>query len=132
MPGAETFSFVRRLSQAGTLLHTLLHGKEVGRDDAGNRYFEERGSPRASQGGRVRKKRWVLFSGEPEPTKVPPEWHIWLHYTSDKPLSGGDRFAWQKAHVANATGTTDAWLPPSLKGKSRPPATGDYQAWKPE
>ena len=132
MPEPESFSFIRRLSQIGTLLQTCLFGVEVGRDRFGNRYFRQRGKPRAPYGGKVLQKRWVLYAGEPEPTKVPPEWHSWLHYTTDAPLPETDRKSWQKPHQTNQTGTPEAWMPPALKGEGRPKATGDYEAWIPE
>ncbi|MFA5041291.1 MAG: NADH-ubiquinone oxidoreductase subunit NDUFA12 family protein [Bdellovibrionales bacterium] len=132
MSAPESFSFIRRLSQIGTLLKTLFFGKEVGHDTFGNRYFLERGKPRPSNGSRVRQKRWVLYKGEPEPSKIPPEWHIWLHYTADAPLSDNVRKPWQTKHEPNKTGTKEAWLPPSMRGEDRPAATGDYQAWKPQ
>ena len=93
MMNSENFSLVRRASQVGTLLRTFLQGKEVGHDQFGNRYFCERGKPRAADGGRVRQKRWVIYKGEPEPTKIPPEWHIWLHYTADAPIPENERKA---------------------------------------
>jgi NADH:ubiquinone oxidoreductase subunit len=132
MSSSESFSFVRRVSQIGTLLKTFLRGRKVGRDEFGNRYYCERGMPRPINGSRVRQKRWVLYAGEPEPTKIPPEWHIWLHYTADAPIPQNARKAWQKPPIANKTGTSDAWIPSALRGESRSHATGDYQAWKPE
>ena len=136
MSNSNSFSFVRRVSQIGTLLQTFFCGKEVGHDQFGNRYYTERGKPRSSSGGIVKQKRWVMYAGEPEPSKVPPEWHIWLHYTADAPLLDGARKAWQKPHIANQTGTKEAWMPPSLRGEDIPAkdscATGVYQAWKPE
>lgn len=125
---SESFSLIRRISQIGTFLQTLFCGQAVGRDDFGNRYFRERG--KATPG--IRQRRWVIYKGEPEPTKVPPEWHAWLHYTSDDPIPDSARKSWQKPHIMNKTGTADAWMPPAMVGKSRPKATGDYQAWKPE
>lgn len=132
MQDLESFSFVRRVSQLGTLIQTFLFGKEVGRDQFGNRYYRERGLPRPAKGGRVRQKRWVLYAGAPESTKVPPEWHGWLHYTLEAPLPEGARKPWQKPHSFNLTGTSQAWMPPALKGKGRPSAPGDYRAWKPD
>ncbi len=110
----------------GTLIHIWLRGRQVGHDDAGNRYFEER-RPR---GGRAR--RWVLYAGQPEASAVPPEWHAWLHYTVDAPLVGPKR-EWQTPHRANATGTPAAYRPAGhdYAGGRRQAATGDYEAWKP-
>jgi len=127
MSAFDSFSFIRRLSQLGTWLQTGLCGQEVGVDTFGNRYYRD---PHMQKG--VREKRWVMYAGEPEASKVPPEWHIWLHHTMDAPLPLSSRKAWQKPHIENMTGTPDAWLPPALEGKDRPRATGDYQPWKPE
>jgi NADH:ubiquinone oxidoreductase subunit len=130
MPTSENFSFVRRVSQMGTLLQTFLCGREVGRDSFGNRYYCERGKLRAPNGSRVRQKRWVLYAGEPEPTKIPPEWHIWLHYTANAPISESMRKVWQKLHISNRTGTPEAWSPSSPEGEG--PASVNYKLWKPE
>jgi NADH:ubiquinone oxidoreductase subunit len=124
---SESFSFIRRISQIGTLLLFRFGGHEIGKDPYGNRYFRERKTPKG-----VRERRWVLYAGEPEASKVPPEWHIWLHHTADAPIPDSARRAWQKPHIANMTGTPDAWFPPALEGKARDKATGDYQAWKPD
>ncbi len=113
----------------GTRIHTWLHGKYVGQDAFGNRYYVER-KPK----GEGRHKRWVIYNGMPEPSKVPPRWHFWLHYTtdilpSDQPR---ERYVWEKPHLPNLTGTGNRYLPPSLKGQQRAPSTSDYQAWTPE
>src|SRR5690242_4332521 len=83
-----------------TRLYTLLHGKLVGRDISGNRYYLEK-SPR--RGMRVRC--WVLSAGPTEASAVPPEWEGWLHYTTDTPSPNTARHPWQRARVPNATGT---------------------------
>jgi NADH:ubiquinone oxidoreductase subunit len=124
---SASFSFIRQLSQIGTVLQTLFCGREVGHDAFGNRYYCARSKVEG-----VRERRWVMYVGEPEASKVPPEWHIWLHHTADAPLSDDARKAWQRPHIENMTGTTEAWMPPALEGKARPKATGDYQAWQPE
>ncbi len=111
----------------GTRLFTLLHGRLIGRDATGNRYFEER---RASG---LRPRRWVLYAGAPEASKVPAEWHCWLHYTTGAPLPETGRRPWQKPHLANLTGTPAGYRPPGhdYRGGHRAPATGDYEAWDP-
>ena len=112
----------------GTLIYTSLKGRLVGRDADGNRYFTER-SPRAG----VRTRRWVLYAKQAEASAVPPEWHAWLHYTTDAPLPAEGRKAWQKPHRANQTGSAQAYLPPGhdTRGGQRAAATGDYEAWTP-
>jgi len=112
----------------GTWLFTMLHGRRVGDDLAGNIYYEER-HPR---GGRPHSRRWVAYAGAPEASDVPPEWHSWLHYTTDAPLTG-PRMPWQKPHLPNATGTPLSYRPPGhdYEGGHRARATGDYEAWTP-
>jgi NADH:ubiquinone oxidoreductase subunit len=115
----------------GTRLFTWLKGEPVGTDHLGNRYFRERRPPESR-----REKRWVLYNGEAEASKVPPEWHAWLHHTvveTPGPSAGRPHRPWQKEHQANPTGTIEAYRPPGhvLEGGRRAPATGDYEPWRP-
>jgi NADH:ubiquinone oxidoreductase subunit len=114
-----------------TRLYTLLNGQLVGTDKFGNRYF--RGKHTKKDG---HEKRWVMFRGIAEPSKVPPEWHGWLHHTHDNPPlehAPTKRYGWEKQHQPNLTGTKGAYVPPGhlLKGSKRAPATADYEAWEP-
>ena len=113
----------------GTRIFTLLHGRRVGSDAAGNVYYTQRRAP--AQG---RTRRWVDFAGPPEASAVPPEWHSWLHYTTDEPLAVSGQKPWQKPHLANATGTADSYRPPGhdYEGGQRARASGDYESWTPE
>jgi NADH:ubiquinone oxidoreductase subunit len=112
----------------GTRLFTWVRGRLVGTDSQGNRYYVER----KPVNGR-RQRRWVIYNGPAEASRVPPEWHAWLHYTVDEPLPPATDKPWVKDHQANPTGTGQAYLPPGhdRRGGVRPPATGDYQAWRP-
>ena len=60
----------------GTWLLTWLRGEPVGADEYGNRYYRLKTSSRnRSGGGRFsRERRWVIYKGEPEGSKVLPEW----------------------------------------------------------
>jgi NADH:ubiquinone oxidoreductase subunit len=118
------------MATIGTRIHTLLHGRCVGRDEFGNRYYEERGRVSAGR----RRKRWVMFKGIAEPSKVPPEWHGWLHHTLDAPLSSEARYSWQKPHIPNLTGTKHRYLPKGhlLSRAVRAATKADYVPWKPE
>ena len=115
----------------GTRLFTLLCGAPVGRDEAGNRYYREKRRP----AGR-RERRWVVYEGEVEASRVPPEWHRWLHHVSDAPPTEAplEARAWEKPHRPNATGTAAAYRPPGhiLSGGRRDRATGDYEPWHPD
>ena len=113
----------------GTFFSTMFTGKPVGTDEQGNRYYEERS---AAKGKKPR--RWVIYNGMVEASRVPPEWHCWLHYMVDEvPGSDARRWAWEKDHQPNLTGTDEAYHPPgSLSAQAaRPKATGDYEAWQP-
>ncbi len=55
-------------------------GVFVGEDDYGNRYYEARD---ASDSYDDHRRRWVIYRGYAEASKVPAEWHGWLHYTFD-------------------------------------------------
>jgi len=127
MDRVESLHYIHTMT-LGTQLFTLLRGRLVGRDDAGNRYYQER---RTRHGRRAR--RWVLYAGAPEASAVPPEWHAWLHYTTDAPLSDVRRWPWQRPHLPNLTGTPASYRPPGhdYEGGRRSPATGDYEAWSP-
>jgi NADH:ubiquinone oxidoreductase subunit len=120
-------SYMARMN-IGTWLFTMLKGDRVGRDADGNIYYEER-RPRRG----LRARRWVAYAGLPEATKVPPEWHAWLHYTTAAPLPPTARRPWQKPHIPNPTGTPESYRPPGhdYRGGHRAPATGDYEAWTP-
>jgi NADH:ubiquinone oxidoreductase subunit len=66
----------------------------------------------------------------------PPGWYGWLHHTVATPPTQ-EKYTpreWQKPFEPNFTGTPQAWRPPGsiLAAGTRPPATGDYEAWTPE
>lgn len=109
----------------GTLLNSWRHGEAVGEDSLGNRYF------RARRGNR----RWVIYHGSNDASRVPPEWHGWLHGTFDDlpdAVLPAPR-AWQADPVPNLTGTPGAYRPAGAleRGGQRAAATGDYEAWRP-
>lgn len=124
--------------------------RAVGRDEFGNRYYETRQSraqralmqqsliqqPGARQ-SRIGKapRRYVIFNGQVEASRVPADWHGWLHYTeaSPPPEKGYAQHDWQLPHLPNLTGTHYAYRPAGhvLKGGKRAKASGDYEAWTP-
>ncbi len=110
----------------GTQLFTARVGRKVGSDDAGNIYY------RSKDGA----KRWVIYNGPAEATRVPAEWHGWLHGNVDLPPSEQPPLirTWEKPHEPNRTGTSEAYLPSGAleAGGRRAAATGDYEAWRPE
>lgn len=114
----------------GTWLFTMFKGELVGTDSAGNRYYREK-RPRKG----MRRRRWVIYEGAVEASKVTADWHGWLHGRVDEvpPPGGAGRKSWQKDHVANLTGSPAAYRPPGhvLGDGQRMRATGDYQPWRP-
>ncbi len=114
----------------GTRLFTWLHGELVGSDATGNRYYRDKRTK-----GHKRERRWVLYAGAAEASKVPAEWHGWLHRTVVEPPTGQvqSRRPWQKPHQPNLTGTDLAYRPPGhvLQGGRRAAASGDYEPWVP-
>lgn len=122
----------------GTRLYTWWKGELVGSDQFGNRYYRQKGQPPLVRGGGrpSRERRWVLYRGEAEASRVPPQWHGWLHHTLDAPPVPGDApsYPWLKEHLPNLSGTPLAYRPPGslLRGGRRARSSGDYEAWRPE
>lgn len=110
----------------GTWLFTKRRGELVGQDEQGNQYYRERNG----------KRRWVIYNGPVEASRIPPEWHGWLHHTFDSPPTEQPPVVkpWEKPREPNLTGTPAAYAPPGAlqAGGKRAPATGDYEAWRPE
>jgi NADH:ubiquinone oxidoreductase subunit len=111
----------------GTALWTKRHGSEIGRDEAGNLYFQSKSNP---------KRRWVIYSGSNDGSRIPPGWQAWLRGTidelPDKALPS--RRAFEKSSLPNLTGTELAYRPGGAlgSGTKRAAATGDYQPWMPD
>ena len=110
----------------GTALFTRRFGNEVGRDDAGNVYYADKN----------RGRRWVIYAGDNDGSRVPPDWQLWLRGTIDdvpeKALPPVRTF--QQKPTPNLTGTMAAFRPDGAlgRGKVRPASTGDYEPWIPE
>lgn len=125
------------MTSIGTLIFTALFGKKVGEDKYGNKYFHS-SAPLGKYVGRYNKeRRWVIYNGKSEPSKVPPVWHGWLHYNTDTAPdkeSSKKVYSWEKDHLPNLTGTDFSYLPPGHKKKSglRDKATSDYSPWRPK
>ena len=108
----------------GTLLHTALHGVKVGTDSFGNRYYQTKGGQR----------RWVVYNGTVDGSRVPAEWHAWMHHTADEPPSADmKKKSWEKDYLPNLSGTEGAYHPSGslARGGVHAPTTGDYESWSP-
>lgn len=117
----------------GTRFFTWRKGEKVGEDEFGNVYYRSKGGEIHPALGHER--RWVIYKGEAEASKVPAGWNGWLHHTVDVPPSKEDYQPreWQKPHLENKTGTAFAYRPKgsTLAEGKRPTVAGDYQAWRP-
>lgn len=107
-----------------TQVWTALYGEKVGQDEQGNTYYQ-------SGGG---KRRWVIYNGEAEASRVPTEWHGWLHHTYKLPPTQDPlpHKAWERPHHENLTGTQGAYRPAGSLYNAEPAARRDYDAWQPE
>ena len=78
----------------------------------------------------VKKIYTTVFSAV-ESTKIPPEWHQWIHFLKNViPNKNVEKFNWQKKHKENLTGTKDAFKPEgSLSSESRK-SHKKYETWK--
>jgi NADH:ubiquinone oxidoreductase subunit len=94
--------------------------QKTGTDEFGNEYFEHKNG-----------KRFVIYNGIAEASKVPAEWHGWLHYSSDISPSQirTHKFSWQKIHLPNLTGTKNAYLPQNSSVKN---TSYGCQSWEPD
>ena len=101
----------------GTKLKTLLYGKFVGKDSFGNKYYESK-----------KGKRWVIYYDEIDASKIPVEWYSWIHHTPNN-LENNHKFnkyAWQKPHKPNLTGSKEAYYP----NKDSNEIKKKYKNWK--
>ena len=108
----------------GTAIFSRRHGTKVGEDPLGNLYFEGKG------------RRWVMYEGSNDVSRVPPDWYAWLTRqiddVPDKALPPAPKFL--REPTPNLTGTPAAYRPSGAleKGARRQRSSGDYQAWSPD
>src|ERR1700749_3667522 len=94
----------------GTLMTTWFSGQKVGTDQYGNRYYQTRDG----------KRRWVLYAGTVEASRVPPDWHGWIHHTFKEPptVDALKTQSWEAGHRPNMTGTDGAYRPEGSLARS--------------
>lgn len=107
-----------------TAIFTRRHGVKVGEDEQGNIFYRTADDSR----------RWVIFNGEVEASRISPDWHGWLHRTfdelpSEQPLK---HKSWEQPHQENLTGTMAAYAPAGSLRQAQPADRKDYEAWSPE
>ena len=108
-------------------IYSTLFALKVGEDDYGNLYFVDK---RKNPTNNFRERRWIIYSGEVEASKVPPEWNAWLHHvTKDIPKKNVRRPTWLKKHLPNQTGTFSSIIPRNKVIKDK--INNIYSTWKP-
>ena len=107
-------------SQAfGTFVYTIVFGKFVGKDEFGNKYYIN-----------SKDKRWVIYNGEINASKITSDWYSWMHRISNKiPDENQKKFSWQKSHKDNKTGTKDSFKPNKISKNNK--KFKKYESWKP-
>ncbi len=94
--------FMKVITDILNKLCVCLLNKKVGADSYGNKYYQNTKT----------KKRFVIYQGKPEASKVVANWHSWLHYTTNEPpLTNQLTYSWQINHQPNLTGTKQAYNP---------------------
>ena len=104
----------------GTFLYTIFFGKLVGKDDSGNKYYQNNSG-----------KRWVIYKGEINASKITSEWYSWMHNISkESPLEKKTtKYSWQKPHIENKTGTKEAYKPNTISKNNKD--FKKYEPWNP-
>ena len=123
----------------GTMLWSSRNGEHVGTDAQGNKYYRSRNkrerSPTAGSYA-SRERRWVIYDGANDASRVPSEWHGWLHGQGDDVPESflPPAKVWEAEYSPNATGTPGAYRPAGAleRGGKRARAVGDYEAWSPD
>jgi NADH:ubiquinone oxidoreductase subunit len=115
----------------GTALFSALNGEHIGTDGQGNKYFR---SKKKTASGLER--RWVIYDGANDASRVPAEWHGWLHHSyDDLPESHlPPPKIWEVDYTPNPTGGPTAYRPQGAleRGGQRARASTDYESWAPE
>ena len=108
----------------GTQIFTWRNGQKVGEDAQGNVFYQTAGG----------KRRWVIFNGEAEASRVSPDWHGWLHHTWDQPPTTAPlaHKVWEVPHQENLSGTVSAYAPAGSIRRAEPAVRRDYEPWQPE
>ncbi len=123
-------NFIKRLftwwhgQTMNTQFYTWLKGVRVGEDEEGNVFYETRDG----------KRRWVIYNGYVEASRVSADWHGWLHHTFKEPPSKKPMThkTWEKPHQENLTGTAAAYAPAGSIRVAQPADRSDYDAWQPK
>ncbi len=107
--------------------YCLFFAKNVGKDEYGNIYYTKKNLSRKNN---YRERRFVLYKGIVEASKVPQEWNAWLHHATETPPSNQNKLSWFKDHSPNLTGSPFAY---EYKDKKKTKKVKNiYSVWSPD
>ena len=109
-------------------VYCLIFAKKIGKDEYGNTYFAKKSySPKNN----FRERRFIIYNGIVEASKVPQRWNAWLHHVEEKPPKNNtSKPSWFKKHSPNLTGTPFSYeykLDESINKKRK-----KISIWKPD
>ncbi len=95
----------------------------IGKDVFENKYYES--SNKFFSKSKANSRRWVVYKGYAEGSKVSPNWHAWLHHAVEKkPASPSKKTT---SFVPNLTGTPYKDKPKFQEKRHK----DGYQSWRP-
>lgn len=107
------------LNRLKLLLYTHFLGQKVGTDAFGNQYFQHK-HPKNT-------KKWVVYNGINDPSKIPVNWYMWLHSNiKDEPKE--NLSSWQP----NVTQTPFAFKGTNSIENIEPNRSNNYSKWVPK
>ena len=121
-------------ASAGAAWTIWRSGELVGEDEFGNKYYQER---KGGTGADGKVRRWVVYNGYADGSRVPSDWHGWMHHTFDEAPANAPlpRKDWEQEHQPNLTGTLHAYRPTGSltqgSARQRQATASDYEAWTP-
>ena len=108
-------------------IYCSLFAKKVGKDEYGNAYYSKKNLSRKNN---YRQRRFVIYKGIVEASKVPQEWNAWLHHVSEAPPLPKKKLKWYKDHIPNLTGSPFAY---EYKDQKKPKQVKNiYSTWSPD
>ena len=103
-------------------IYSKFFAQEIGQDEYGNKYYAEQNN---SPINNYRERRWVIYDGEIEASKVPQRWNAWLHHvTKEKPTNYVRKEKWMKKHLPNSRRIINLDIEKKYSKKN-------YQSWNP-
>ena len=109
-------------------VYCLIFAKKIGEDEYGNTYYAKKSySPKNN----FRERRFIIYNGIVEASKVPQRWNAWLHHVEeDPPENNVSKPSLSKKHSPNLTGTPFSYeykLDESINKKRK-----KISIWKPD